>query len=367
MTQSAEEGGRPSSGASETTSRRSRGRTSTIRLPTTRSAFSWTAWRAATADCRASRRRSCASRSPSSTAAARRRRYWVLGPERMRSSRRSRMAWRYATRTTTMSTSGPRGRHIRATRCDRARMRRMDESLGSRFPGGDDRCVRGSTALLRSAVAKNLWHRGWHHTAACAYAGRRARAGCWASTRGRSGMRSRSRGAVEYVLRDPSRRYRNGQGALGADRREQRCAVRAPRTTGFTGCSTLLEGPYGFGVAVAGGVDVTPLVPERGDFRIMKIGLKPYPVEGMTPAMVQAAIELRPSTTSIPKRSSRSGSRARRGCHQAERGRAQARADEQGDRRPQLYYCVAVALVAGECTSEQFTEPWLKNPASPGS
>ncbi|MGZ8209979.1 MAG: hypothetical protein ACXWUH_05675, partial [Burkholderiales bacterium] len=28
-----------------------------------------------------------------------------------------------------------------------------------------------------------------------------------------------------------------------------------------------------------------------------------------------------------------------------------------------FFYCVAVALVAGECTSEQFTDPWLKNPA----
>src|SRR6185312_10325429 len=62
---------------------------------------------------------------------------------------------------------------------------------------------------------------------------------------------------------------------------------------GFTACLTILEGPYGFQKAVAGGIDVSSLVPAIGDFKITKVAIKPYPVQGMTPAMVQAALELR--------------------------------------------------------------------------
>ncbi|HET7158294.1 MAG TPA: hypothetical protein VFI62_04825, partial [Burkholderiales bacterium] len=127
---------------------------------------------------------------------------------------------------------------------------------------------------------------------------------------------------------------------------------------------TLLEGRYGFRAAVAGGVDVQPLVPIKGDFRILKIGLKPYPVEGMTPAMVQAAIELRDE-------------------HRIEPGEVRSIrifAHEEAVTKPSwddkklapttketadhsFYYCVAVALVAGKVTSEQFNDEWLRNPA----
>ena len=123
------------------------------------------------------------------------------------------------------------------------------------------------------------------------------------------------------------------------------------------------RGPYGFGQAVAGGVDVEPLVPQRGDFRTMKIGLKPYPVEGMTPAMVEAAIALRNE-------------------HQLDPGEIESiriLAHEEAVTKPSwddhkfapanketadhsFYYCVAVGLVAGECTSEQFNDAWLRNP-----
>jgi 2-methylcitrate dehydratase len=133
---------------------------------------------------------------------------------------------------------------------------------------------------------------------------------------------------------------------------------------GFTGCATLLEGPYGFRTAVAGGIDMGPLVPERGDFRILKIGLKPYPVEGMTPAMVQAAIELKEE-------------------HRIDPGEVRAvriLAHEEAVTKPSwddrklaptsketadhsFHYCVAVALVAGTVTSEQFGDAWLRNPA----
>jgi 2-methylcitrate dehydratase len=104
-------------------------------------------------------------------------------------------------------------------------------------------------------------------------------------------------------------------------------------------------------------------VPQRGDFRILKIGLKPYPVEGMTPAMVQAAIELRAAHHIDP----------------AEVEAIRIYAHEEAVTKPSwdehkfaplnketadhsFYYCTAVALVAGECTAAQFSDAWLKHP-----
>ena len=213
-------------------------------------------------------------------------------------------------------------------------------------------------------VAKNLWHRGWHHTAACAYAGA-AGAGRMLGLDARqianalalSGARSNTFSEIRHGDIEMDK-------ALSAPIVASNAVLYALLARqGFTGCSTLLEGPYGFGVAVAGGVDVTPLVPERGDFRIMKIGLKPYPVEGMTPAMVQAAIELRREHGLDPEEIES----IRIFAHEEavtkpswDEHKHAPTSKETADHS--FYYCVAVALVAGECTSEQFSEAWLKNP-----
>jgi 2-methylcitrate dehydratase len=213
-------------------------------------------------------------------------------------------------------------------------------------------------------VARNLWHRGWHHTAACAYAGA-AGAGRMlgldaqqiANALALSGARSNTFSEIRH-------------GDIEMDK-----ALSAPIVAshailysllarqGFTGCSTLLEGPYGFGAAVAGGVDVTPLVPERGDFRILKIGLKPYPVEGMTPAMVQAAIELKREHRLEPQEIES----IRILAHEEavtkpswDEHKHAPTSKETADHS--FYYCVAVGLVAGECSSEQFTAEWLAHP-----
>ncbi len=214
-------------------------------------------------------------------------------------------------------------------------------------------------------VPNNLWHRGWHHTVACAYA---AAAGA-----GRMlGLNARQLGnaiALSGARSNTLAEIRHGDipmdKALSAPIVASQAILYALLARqGFTGCGTLLEGPYGFGKTVAGGVDVEPLVPRRGDFRIMKIGLKPYPVEGMTPAMVQAAIELREAHRIDP----------------AEVEAIRIYAHDEAVSKPSwdehkfapvnketadhsFYYCTAVALVGGECTSEQFSDAWLKHPA----
>ena len=132
---------------------------------------------------------------------------------------------------------------------------------------------------------------------------------------------------------------------------------------GFTGCATLLEGDYGFRGAVAGGVDVEPLVPVKGDYRILKISLKPYPVEGMTPAMVQATIELKEEYLIDPSEVQA----IRILAHEEavtkpswDEKKLAPTTKETADHS--FYYCVAVALVAGTVTSEQFSDRWLRDP-----
>jgi 2-methylcitrate dehydratase len=213
-------------------------------------------------------------------------------------------------------------------------------------------------------VAKNLWHRGWHHTAACAYA---AAAGA-----GRMlGLDRRQIGhalALSGARANTFSEIRHGDISMDKALSAPIVASHAVLYTllarqGFTGCSTLLEGPYGFANAVAGGVDVTPLVPEKGEFRIRKIGLKPYPVEGMTPAMVQAAIALKRSHGLVPDEIESIDIFAHEEAvikpSWDEHKRA-PKSKETADHS--FYYCVAVGLVAGECTPAQFTDRWLSDP-----
>ena len=213
-------------------------------------------------------------------------------------------------------------------------------------------------------VAKNLWHAGWHHTAACAYA---AAAGVskllkldvqrTAHAMTLAGARSNTFAEIRHgdipmdkALSAPIMASQSILYALLARR-------------GFTGSATLLEGDYGFRTAVAGGIDVAPLVPEKGDFRILKIGLKPYPVEGMTPAMVQAAIELREQHAIDPTEVQA----IRIFAHEEavtkpswDDRKLEPTTKETADHS--FYYCVAVGLAAGKCTSPQFTDEWLRNP-----
>jgi 2-methylcitrate dehydratase len=212
-------------------------------------------------------------------------------------------------------------------------------------------------------VAKNLWHRGWHHTAACAYA---AAAGA-GRVLGLDAVQLGHAIALSGARANTFAEIRHGD--IPMDK-----ALSAPIVAsqsilyvllarqGFTGCRTLLEGPYGFAHVVAGGVDVEPLVPAIGDFRLLKIGLKPYPVEGMTPAMVQAAIELRDEHGITPDEieSIRIFAHEEAVTKPSWDAHKHAPANKETADHS-FYYCTAVGLVAGECTSAQFEPAWLAN------
>ncbi|OGA38935.1 MAG: hypothetical protein A3G24_12395 [Betaproteobacteria bacterium RIFCSPLOWO2_12_FULL_62_13] len=213
-------------------------------------------------------------------------------------------------------------------------------------------------------VPKLLWHRGWHHSAMCAYSGAAGvsrllglNAAQTANALALSGARSNTFAEIR-------------RGDIPMDK-----ALSAPivasqsifyallAAQGFTGSRTLLEGDYGFRHAVAGGADVEPLVPEKGDFRLLKVALKPYPVEGMTPAMIEAAIKIRNDYAVRPDEIE-----AIRILSFEETlikpswdpSKLAPTTKETADHS--FHYCVAVALIAGECTARQFTDEWLGNP-----
>lgn len=213
-------------------------------------------------------------------------------------------------------------------------------------------------------VPKNLWHRGWHHTAACSYAAAAGAGRVLGLDAAQIGHAMALSGARSNTFSEIRHGNIPMDKALSAPIVASQSILYALLArNGFTGCETLLEGPYGFAKVVAGGVDVEAFVPERGDFRILKVGLKPYPVEGMTPAMVEAAINLRNE----------------HGIKPGEIESIRIFAHEEAVTKPSwddhkhapenketadhsFYFCTAVALVAGECTSEQFSRKWLQNP-----
>jgi 2-methylcitrate dehydratase len=138
------------------------------------------------------------------------------------------------------------------------------------------------------------------------------------------------------------------------------CAMLAKR--GFTSCLTVLEGPYGLKHAVAGGIDISGLLPARGDFRIMRVAIKPYPVQGMTPAMVQAALELRAEHKLKPEDiQSLRLFVPEEALTKPSWDAKKLTPDSKETADHSFHYCVAVALVAGEVTARQFEPEWLNN------
>jgi 2-methylcitrate dehydratase len=108
-------------------------------------------------------------------------------------------------------------------------------------------------------VPKNLWHRGWHHTVACSYA---AAAGA-GRLLGLDGKQLAHAIALSGARSNTLAEIRHGDipmdKALSAPIvASQAILYSLLARQGFTGCATLLEGPYGFGNSVAGGVDVEP-------------------------------------------------------------------------------------------------------------
>ena len=210
-------------------------------------------------------------------------------------------------------------------------------------------------------VARNLWHEGWDHSCSCAYASATGAAkllGLDARQTAHAIALSGARANTLSEIRVGDIPMDKALSAPAAAANSVLYALLAKR--GFTGCSTLLEGKHGFKHAVAKGADVEPLVPQKGVFLINKVGLKPYPVEGMTIPMVQAGIEV-----GIENKIKPDEIEAVRIITHEEAitkpswGPKKLKPTSKETADHSFPYCVAVALVAGKCTPEQFSERWL--------
>jgi 2-methylcitrate dehydratase len=212
-------------------------------------------------------------------------------------------------------------------------------------------------------VARNLWHEGWDHSCSCAYAS----ATGVAKLLGLDTQRIAHAIALSGARANTLSEIRVGD--IPMDKALSAPAAAANSVLygllakeGFTGCSTLLEGRFGFKNAVAKGADVEPLVPEKGVFLINKVGLKPYPVEGMTIAMVQAGVEvgienkIKPEEIEAVKIITHEEALTKPSW-----GPKKLRPTSKETADHSFPYCVAVALVAGECTPEQFSQRWLND------
>lgn len=208
---------------------------------------------------------------------------------------------------------------------------------------------------------KLLWHRGWHHSLINAYA---AAAGV-SVLLGLNGTQTAHAMALAGARSNTFSEIRHGEipmdKALSAPIIASQTIIYALLAQqGFTGCTTLLEGPYGFRPAITGDADVEFLVPKRGQFDIMKVGLKPYPVEGMTPAMVQAAAELRTEHKLQPDEIESVVIRAHKEALTKpswDEKKLKPSTKETADHS--FYFCVAMGLVAGEVDSAHYSDKWL--------
>jgi 2-methylcitrate dehydratase len=214
-------------------------------------------------------------------------------------------------------------------------------------------------------VRRNLWHEGWDHSCSCAYASATGVAkllGLDATSIAHAIALSGARANTLSEIRVGDIPMDKALSAPAAAANSVMYGLLAKQ--GFTGCLTIIDGPFGFKHTVAKGTDMEPLVPEKGVFLINKVGLKPYPVEGMTIAMVQAGVEvglenkLRPEEIEAVKIITHEEALTKPSWGPK---KLKPLSKETADHS--FPYCVAVALVAGKCTPEQFTPEWLNNEA----
>lgn len=134
---------------------------------------------------------------------------------------------------------------------------------------------------------------------------------------------------------------------------------------GVTGPLTLVEGKAGWADTVAGAIDLRGLLaPIDGTFRLMQVCIKPYPAVATATAPIRAALDLheacRGRLDEIDEIVVRLPAFAL-STPSADPGRRYPARRESADHS--FYYCVAIALLEGQCGEAQFEEHKLALPA----
>jgi 2-methylcitrate dehydratase len=123
---------------------------------------------------------------------------------------------------------------------------------------------------------------------------------------------------------------------------------------GLTGPEEIFEGEHGWEKSVAGKVDYEGLLSPLGDFRLLKVRIKPFAAVGPAMAPIQAAVDLYDEdlddsqidkvTVFVPEALFENPA-----THEERRHPTNKEAADHS-----LFYCVAVALLEGNCGEAQY-------------
>jgi 2-methylcitrate dehydratase len=219
--------------------------------------------------------------------------------------------------------------------------------------------------LCDCAGTPNIWERGWHHATNMQFASaalasvllrldRQATANALSIAGSHNNTLAQSqRGNIPMMKASAEATIAKGgvEAALLAK-------------NGLTGPEEVFEGELGWARAVAGEVDFETLTkPMKGHYRIMDACMKPYAAEMMTQAPIQAAIDVVREN----------------GLDVSQIERVEARFHEYALNKPSwdpkkldprdretadhsFPYCIAVAMLEGDCGPDQFTADKLFSP-----
>jgi 2-methylcitrate dehydratase len=219
--------------------------------------------------------------------------------------------------------------------------------------------------LCDYAGTPNIWERGWHHATNMQFSSaalasrllrldRRATANALAIAGSHNNTLAQSqRGNIPMMKASAEATIAKGgvEAALLA-------------MNGLTGPEEVFEGHLGWARAVAGEVDFGALTkPMAGHYRIMDACMKPYAAEMMTQAPIQAAIDLvREKNLDV---SQIDKVVARFHAYALNKPSWDPKKLDPSDRETADHsfpYCIAVAMLEGDCGPEQFGQDKLFSP-----
>ncbi len=219
--------------------------------------------------------------------------------------------------------------------------------------------------LVDHAGVPNLWERGWHHATNMAFSSAALSAHLMGLDAGATANALAIAGSHNNTLTQSQRgnipmMKATAEAAIARGGVEAALLARA----GLSGPEEVFEGKFGWIPVVAGEVDIDGLLAPIGDrFRIMDTCIKPYAAEMMTQSSIQAAIDVVSES----------------GLDVGAIDHVEARFHDYAFKKPSwdpkklhpkdketadhsFPYCIAVAMIDGDCGPEQYTDARLADP-----
>ncbi len=132
---------------------------------------------------------------------------------------------------------------------------------------------------------------------------------------------------------------------------------------GLTGPSEMFEGAAGWEKVVAGAIDYDLLTaPFTGEYRLMRTCTKPYSAVASAMAPIQAAIELHREGVRAEHVETITVRLPRVPAKKATDDPKKLAPEDKETADHSIHYCVAVALLDGDCGHDQFTQARIRSP-----